>query len=407
MQLRQEFIIKVMMMLILLISAVVAEETADEKKLRAKADQLAQEFLMLDGHIDIPYRLNKYPEDISQRTPGGDFDYQRAKSGGLNAPFMSIYVPAEHEKKGIAKTFADTLITMVEGFHAQWPDKFAVARTVADVRRHFAAGKISLPMGMENGAPIEGDLDNLEYFYQRGIRYITLTHSKSNHICDSSYDEERPWQGLSPFGEEVVQEMNRLGMIIDVSHVSDSAFYDVMQLSEAPVWASHSSCRAFTEGWERNMSDKMIKLLAEKDGVICINFGSSFLRTEFLSSWTTGQQAINKYLTENNIERNSQDHMAFYNKYRQTNPVGTIEDVIAHIDHVVKLVGVDHVAFGSDFDGVFHLPKGIQDVSEYPNIVYHLLKAGYSEDDIKKICGENMMRVWSAVEKTAMQLQAK
>ncbi len=372
-----------------------------DAEMKERAEALAQKFIITDGHIDIPYRLNRRMEDISQQTPGGDFDYVRAKAGGLNAPFMSIFIPASYQKTGGAKEFADSLIDMVYGFQEAWPDKFAVATSVADVHAQFAEGKVSLPMGMENGAPIEGKMENLQHFYDRGVRYITLTHSKANHICDSSYDENKKWNGLSPFGEQLIPEMNRLGMMIDISHVSDSTFYDVLALTKAPLIASHSSCRKFTPGWERNMSDEMIIKLAENGGVICINFGSAFLRSEYTSSGTTARMAMNAYMKKNKISEDSEEAIAYRIKYRQENPFGTIEDVLAHIDHVVEIAGVDAVAFGSDYDGVFALPKGLQDVSEFPNLIYELLKRGYSESDIEKMCGGNMLRVWSAVEKIA------
>ena len=370
-----------------------------------KAEELAHKFIITDGHIDVPYRLTEFMEDISVRTAGGDFDYVRAKEGGLNAPFMSIYIPAKLQKTGGAKALADSLIDMVEGFQRDHPDKFAVAKSVADVRAQFKKGLVSLPMGMENGAPVEGNLENLKHFYDRGIRYITLTHSKVNHICDSSYDSTRTWNGLSPFGEKVVAEMNRLGIMVDVSHISDSTFYDVMKISKAPVIASHSSCRFYTPGWERNMTDEMIKLLAEKDGVICINFGSDFLKAEYDSSYERGNAAVEAYLEEHHMTENSPEGHEYKENYRRSHPVGTVGDVVDNIDHVVQLVGIDHVGLGSDYDGVFSLPKGAQDVSGYPNIIDELLKRGYSEADIRKICGENTLRVWSEVERVAAELQ--
>lgn len=370
-----------------------------------KAQELAQKFIIVDGHIDVPYRLTERMEDISVRTKGGDFDYVRAKAGGLNAPFMSIYIPARYQVSGGARELADELIDMVYRFSTDWPDKFAVATSAAEVRGHFEAGLISLPMGMENGAAIEGKLENLQYFYNRGIRYITLTHSKNNDICDSSYDEERRWNGLSPFGEQLVREMNRLGIMIDASHISDSTFYDVIQISKAPLIASHSSCRYYTPNWERNMSDEMIQLLAEKGGVICVNFGSSFLKSEYLPFYDKAKEAIDHYLQENRIAEGTAAAQDYYQQYRKEHPVGTIEDLMMHFDHVVELVGVDHVGFGSDFDGVLSLPRQIQDVSDYPNIIHELLKRGYSEEDIEKICGGNLLRVWSQVEQLAKQLQ--
>lgn len=370
--------------------------------LRARAQALAQEHIIVDGHIDIPYRLGIFSEDIAQATIGGDFDYPRAKDGGLDAPFMSIFIPAERQQiPGSAKALADSLIEMVKGFAANAPDKFAVATSPDDVRDQFAQGLISLPMGMENGAPIEDDLTNVAYFFDRDIRYITLTHAKDNLISDSSYDTTRTHDGLSAFGEDVVREMNRLGMIIDISHVSDSAFYQVLRITEAPVMASHSSARHFTPAWERNMSDDMIRALAENGGVIMINFGSAFLRTEYRPMSTPIQQKLAVFLSQNNLARDSPEAVRYFEQLRKENPVGTIDDVVAHIEHVVNLVGIDYVGLGSDFDGVTTLPEGLNDVSMYPNLVYELLKRGYSDEDIIKLLGGNAMRVWDEVERVA------
>jgi len=371
-----------------------------DSALQLKASRLAQEILIVDTHIDIPERLAEKMEDISVRTPGGDFDYPRAKAGGLNAPFMSIYVPSSYEEKG-AKVYAEKLIAMVEKFEKDWPDKFALARSVKDIRAQVAAGRISLPMGLENGAPFEGKIDNVRYFYDRGIRYVTLTHAKNNHICDSSYDEKRTWNGLSPFGKQVVEEMNRLGMMIDVSHISDSTFYQVMRLSTAPAIASHSSCRYFTPGWERNMDDEMIKLLASKGGVIQINFGSMFLADSIRQHNSSRSKALEKALADNNLKADEPAGREFAQEYRKEHPVeyADVKDVVAHIDHVVKLVGVDHVGIGSDYDGVGDsLPIGLKDVSSYPNLIFELLKKGYTETDIEKICSGNLFRVWAAVD---------
>lgn len=368
----------------------------------ARAQELVQQFIMVDGHIDIPYRMAEFEEDISQPTIGGDFDYPRAKAGGLNAPFMSIYLPAERQDiPGSSKTLADSLIDMVEGFVEHAPDKFAIATSTDDVQQHFEQGLVSLPMGMENGSGIEDDLANLQHFYDRGIRYITLVHAVDNKICDSSYDEARTWNGLSPFGEQVVDEMNRLGIIVDISHVSDSTFYQVIARSKAPVFASHSSVRHFTPDWERNMNDDMIRVLAENDGVIMINFGSSFLKSEYQGALDHVQEQIAAYLDENNLAPNSPEAVAYKEQQRKANPVGTVQDVADHIDHVVNLVGVDYVGLGSDYDGVFALPEGLQDVSEFPVLVAELLKRGYTDEDIEKILGGNALRVWKAVEEVA------
>ena len=393
-----------------LITVVCSQRTLshDDVELKKRAAELARSIIIVDTHIDVPYRLQEKMEDISARTKAGDFDYVRAKAGGLNAPFMSIYTPAAMEEKGGSKALANTLIAMVKSIASSNPTKFALAYSVADVTKQFKQGVISLPMGMENGSPIEGKLENIQYFYDKGIRYITLAHGKRNHISDSSYDKDEKWNGLSPFGETVVAEMNRLGIMVDVSHLSDSAFFDVMRISRAPVIASHSSCRLFTPGWQRNISDEMIKLLASKGGVVCINFGSDFISDEYRKRDDRRRDAVIKYLDEHKIDRSSEEGKKWEEQYEKEHkiPVADVKDVAAHIDHVVKLVGVEYVGLGSDFDGVGDsLPTGLKDVSCYPNLILELLKMGYSENDIRKICGENVLRVWSQVEKTAHQLQ--
>jgi len=380
-----------------------------DQRLQDKATGLAHEWIIFDAHIDVPFRLSKTADDISQRTKGGDFDYPRAREGGLNAAFMAIYIPPYYQKGG-AKELADELILMVEGFSSQWPKKFAPARSVAEIHANFAQGKISIPMGIENGAPLEGNLENLDYYYRQGIRYLTLTHSKSNSICDSSGDPEHQWNGLSPFGKQVISRMNRLGMMIDVSHASDQTFFQVLQLSAAPVIASHSSCRRFTPGWERNMSDEMLLQLKENGGVIQINFGSSFVSNDYLRNKLERDRHIYQYLDSHDLQEADEAAQQHYEEYSREHPIpyADVSDVVDHIDHVVKLIGVDHVGLGSDFDGVGDsLPYGLKDVSGYPNLIYHLLKRGYSETDIEKICSGNLLRVWSEVERIAQQLQTK
>jgi membrane dipeptidase len=372
-----------------------------------RSEQLAQEIVIVDTHVDVPYRLMDEMEDISVRTKEGDFDYPRAVAGGLDAPFMSIYVPASFQETGGAREYADQLIDLVESFSRDWPEKFAPAMTPSEVRDNMENGKISLPMGMENGAAVEDDLENLRHFHQRGIRYITLTHGENNQICDSSYAEEKEWGGLSPFGREVVAEMNRLGIMIDISHVTDETFYQVLELSKAPVIASHSSCRSYTPGWERNMDDEMIRLLGARGGVIHINFGSAFLTEESYLASEEMWEVVDEYLEENGLERESEEAKKFIEEYRTENPpvLADVTDVVRHIDHVVELAGIDHVGLGSDFDGVGGTtPTGLRDVSFYPNLIRELLDHGYSEEDIRKICGENTLRVWAEVEQIAAEL---
>jgi membrane dipeptidase len=383
------------------------EQLSEADRLNAKADSLAQKFIITDGHVDLPYRLweLKFSFDPTS-TPmlissdDGDFDFERARKGGLDAPFMSIYIPSTYQKKpDQGKSLADSLINMVEQIATTYPDKFALANTPDDVRKNSNEGKISLPMGMENGAPIGKDLANVKYFFDRGIRYITLTHRTDNLICDSSYDTTKTWNGLSPFGEQVVKEMNRTGIMVDISHVSDSTFYDVLKLTTAPVVATHSSCRAFTPGWERNMSDDMIKALAKNDGVIQINFGANFLdsvaaKNDYIRDTLEARLQRKKLMSRDPEAKPTIDSAGIDPVLLYSNT----ERVADHIDHVVKLVGINHVGIGSDFDGVGDsLPVGLKDVSQYPNLIAELLKRGYSDEDIEKICSGNLFRVWTKV----------
>ena len=375
------------------------------------AQQIAKTAVIVDTHIDVPYRLERTPADVSKASETGDFDYPRGVAGGLNAAFMSIYTPAELESEGRSKEVAVELIDRVESLVQNAPDKFAIARSVADVRTQFEAGLMSMPMGMENGSPLEGNLDNLQFFHDKGIRYITLTHSLSNHLSDSSYDENRQWQGLSDFGKEVVREMNQLGIMVDVSHVSDEAFWQVLEISATPVIASHSSARHFTPGFERNMSDEMIVALARNGGVIQINFGSTFVSQVSRDYGDARTEARKQYLMEHPTLKEDDIYESFAASYAEVNgslPYASLDDVLDHFDHVVDLVGVDHLGIGSDFDGVGDsLPTGLKDVSDYPNLVQGLLERGYREEQIRKILGENLLRVWQTVEDYAETTSSK
>lgn len=384
----------------------------DDAQLRAYADTLAHQYIITDGHVDLPYRLKvknfrleREYMGIPVSTKDGDFDYERAKKGGLDAPFMSIYIPSTYQQQpDKGKALADSLINMINTIAEQIPDKFVRANSSAEVEAAFKAGKIALPLGMENGAPVGDDLANVKYFYDRGIRYITLTHGKDNQICDSSYDTTRTWNGLSPFGRTVVQEMNKVGIMVDISHVSDSTFYQVMKLSKVPCIASHSSCRAFTPGFIRNMSDDMIKLLGKNNGVIQINFGSTFLDSTVRAANEANRKKLQVLLDEKKLKFPDSLAKPIIEEYQKLNPslFADVETVANHIDHVVKLAGINHVGIGSDFDGVGDsLPTGLKDVSQYPNLIYVLLKRGYTEEDIEKICYKNVWRVWNAVEEFA------
>ena len=379
----------------------------DDRQLAALADELAHKYIITDGHVDLPFRLKIQNFRLTRELIGipietdqGDFDYVRAKKGGLDAPFMSIFVPASYQTEGGAKEFADSLIDMIQSIATAYPDKFQIATTPDEVRAQFKKGLISLPMGMENGAPIEDDLANVAYFRKRGISYITLTHAKDNQICDSSYDTTRTWNGLSPFGREVVREMNRTGIMVDISHVTDSTFFQVLEITDVPVIASHSSCRVFTPGFERNMNDDQLRALAKNGGVIQINFGSSFLDGELDKYNDEKRVELRNLLNEKQLDEKSEEGKQFIEQFRKENPklYATVQKVADHIDHAVQVAGIDHVGLGSDYDGVGDsLPTGLKDVSQFPNLIFELLKRGYSEEDIEKICYKNVFRVWEQV----------
>ncbi len=382
-----------------------AHEVRKETELHAHAVFLAQEYGIIDTHIDAPLRLHSRPTDVSVRSTEGEFDYERAREGGLRVPFMAIYVSSDLEGTGRAKPLADTLIDLVEGLAKSHPDKFQIVRSVSDVRASMHSGKVLLAMGMENGSPIEGDIGNVKYFYDRGIRYLTLAHAKWNHLCDAAYDTVRHWGGLSPFGRRVVTEMNRLGMMIDVSHLTDSTFYQILRLSTAPVVASHSSCRYFTPGFERNINDDMIRALAARGGVVQVNFGS-FCLTQAVNVYGVEQdKLLEMYLDEHTTGDRDSLERDFLDRYHKDHPMphATIADLADHIDHIVKLVGINYVGIGSDYEGVGHVPDGMDDVSRYPNLIEELLKRGYTDEMIGKICSGNFLRVWSEVERVAQQ----
>ncbi len=371
---------------------------------------MAEDILLIDTHIDVPYRLwrqdlaGKQIEDISNSTLG-DFDYDRAIKGGLDIPFFSIYLPAETEKLGTSFEMANKLIDMVEDIVSQYPDKFYLIKSVEQAKDFPKKGFVGIALGMENGSPIQGDLSRVKFFYERGIRYITLTHSKSNHISDSSYDKNIQWGGLSDFGKRLIKEMNRVGIMVDVSHVNDDAFFQAIEISEVPVIASHSSLRHFTPGFERNISDEMLIRLAEKGGVIQINFGSDFLNQD--SREHSSQMRSNVINFSKNIgilqidKLSEEEQIELKESYLRSNPYpfASIDHVIDHIDRVVKLVGINHVGIGSDFDGVGDtLPAKLKDVSMYPNLIERLFERGYTKSEIEKILSKNLLRVWQEVE---------
>ena len=349
-----------------------ARKLMDKKRERDKinnlAQELAQEMIIIDTHLDTPIQLymqqskNGFYEDITKAS-SLHFDFDRAVSGGLNVPFFVIFTPPSAEEKGTAFEMAKDLIKILEDIMNKHPSKFRLVKSPEEITNE--KGVMQVVYGMENGAPIESKLSNIKVFSDMGINYITLAHSKSNHISDSSYDSNKNWGGLSPFGRKVVAEMNKQGVMIDISHVSDAAFYEVLKLTKTPVIASHSSLRHFVPGFERNVSDDMLRELAKNEGVIQICFGSEFIAE----------------------------------KKKYPNLVVTVKDVADHIDRVKKLVGIDHVGIGSDYDGWRNFPVGLEDTSTYPNLIKELLNRNYTKEEIEKIFGGNLLRVWREVKK--------
>ncbi|MCP2520847.1 membrane dipeptidase [Candidatus Aminicenantes bacterium AC-335-A11] len=378
-----------------------------DPQLWQKALKIHKEAIVIDTHCDTPMLMMERGLDIGHKSEESDVDLIKMEEGGLDAPFFVIFVPNQLDNKHPAKKaleIIDEIYQQVE----KYPDLAEIAYSPEDIVRIHKEGKKAILMGMENGSPIEGSLRLLRNFYRLGVRYITLTHSDNNDICDSSMAKEPKWNGLSDFGKEVVLEMNRLGMMVDISHISDKAFWDVLEISKAPVIASHSSVRSLCNV-PRNLSDDMIKALAKKGGVIQINFFSNFIDEKYNKKSREIRERLKPEM-EKLKEKYKDDQPAYWNaaiklwkKYAPPPP--DIETLINHIDYVVKLVGVDYVGLGSDFDGASSFPKGLEDVSGLPLITYHLLKRGYREEDIKKILGGNLLRVFREVVNTAKRLR--
>jgi membrane dipeptidase len=362
-----------------------------EEELWQRALEISKNNIILDSHIDWPERIYHRPVNVAVENGQGDFDLPRANRGGLNAALSVLYIPPGLGVEE-SRTMVDSLYKMVTGYAVEYPDKFALARNPGEILKNFENGIFSIPLALENGAPIGNDLEYLKLLEERGIVYITLCHAKTNQICDSNYDTLRHWKGISPFGLDVIQEMNRAGILIDISHSTDSTVFQALRHSIAPVVATHSSCRYFTPGFERNLSDTLIKAIAEKNGVVMIAFGSMFLD----SICSKNILYLMNWFDSTEVERRSAEGQEFIQRYMESHKLlADSNQVVDHIDHVVKLAGIDYVGLGSDYDGVGpSQPRGLPDVSSYPVIVYELLKRNYSEEEIKKILSGNFLRVW-------------
>ena len=373
------------------------------------ARRFAHDTVIVDTHIDAPGELLDGWRDLGVATPDREFDYPRARRGGLDLAFMSIYTSPDDDASGTARQKAHLQIDAVEALTARHPDRFAVLTSPGDRARLAQGGRVLLALGMENGAPLGDDLAQVAAFHARGVRYITLAHSHSNRIADGSYSLARPHGGLSPFGEKVVAEMNRLGMMVDVSHLSDDAVRDVLRVSTAPVIASHSGLRRFTPGFERNVSDELARAIAKGGGVVQIVFGSGFIDPRAAAATT----AYFREVVE--VEKAVADAKArgvapaktvaqFRKEWNEAHPTPAtvIAQVADQIEYGVRLLGEDHVGIGSDFDGVGGaLPAGLRTVEDYPNLVAALRARGMGDEVIRKVLGANLLRVWSEVERSA------
>jgi len=380
--------------------------------LARQATEIHNKVFTVDTHIDWPSHQFRDPGFVprERHEPGkfgsGQWDLVRMKEGGLDAVFMSIYTsqgPRTDEGHANAKERALKLIELTQKMIADNSDLAAIALIEK-------AGKRAIFMGMENGYPLGKDIANVKMFYDLGVRYITITHTRNNELGDSSTDEKKEWNGLSPLGEQVVQEMNRLGILVDISHVSDDLFWDVIAMTKAPVIASHSSARALCDH-ARNMNDEMLKAVKKNGGVVQVCLLGSYIKTmppnperdeamkplqEKLRTARRGE------LSDEETQKVMAEFQALNAKYPANRP--TVQDAADHIDHLAKIMGIDHIGVGSDFDGGGGL-IGIDDVSEMPNLTKELLRRGYSEKDIRKIWGGNLMRVFSETIKVSKQLQ--
>ncbi|MBR5857018.1 MAG: dipeptidase [Bacteroidales bacterium] len=367
------------------------------------AKELHEQAFVLDSHSDTPLAIIRN-QDVSKRRKLGHIDFDRLKEGGVDGVFFAAYTsnslaPDEATRRALQ------LIARTHKVCDENPKKVGLATTVREARELKAQGRTAIFIGLENGSPIQKDLTLLYLFYKMGVRYMTLTHAGNNEICDSCAPKVKRWNGVSPFGIEVIKEMNRLGMIIDVSHLSDESFYDCLKYSKAPIVATHSCCRALCNH-PRNMTDQMIKDLAAAGGVIQINFYSSFIDPNYSKVAGDLCDAYDEALIDYQLHPRCKRRKAAYEKAREelfAVPRPSYKLLVDHIEHVIKLVGVRHVGLGSDFDGIESAPDGLEDASKFGVITEELKARGYSDDDIKLILGENFLRVFNEVENLAMR----
>jgi membrane dipeptidase len=366
-----------------------------------------QRAIAIDMHVDTAQRLLDVHVDIQKQLSDGHFDAMRAKAGGLDAQFFSIWVEPQLFGGGGAKAMrrADDQIAAVRALAEQHPETWVLAMSAADIRRAASEGKIAALMGLEGGYAIDERLENVKRYYDLGVRYMSPAWSVSTSWAGSSGDDVGATRGLNEFGKNVVKEMNRLGMMVDVSHVSDPTFWDIVQTSTAPVVATHSACRAIADV-PRNLTDDMIRALAKTGGVVNVIFypehlepGWSQKKKQVDAEIATMVQEASAAEPGDAVHKKMARDRVRTREYMRRLPPVKVARIVDHIDHIVKLVGVDHVGIGSDFDGVQIKTADLANVSELPNLTNELLRRGYSESDVSKILGGNMLRVMEAVQR--------
>jgi len=403
---------RLLSLLIVVSGVIFAQAPGRQKRIVTDAEvaTVHQSAILIDTHNDVT-SSTVAGMDIGKPNSDHMTDIPRMKKGGMGAQFFAIYVAASYvEGNHAANRALEMIDTVRHDIVEKYPNDFVLATTAEEIRRAHEQHKIAALMGIEGGHAIEDSLRLLRRFYDEGARYMTLTHSNSNHWADSSGDAKKPNNGLSKFGKEVVLEMNRLGMIVDISHVSDKTFWDALETSKAPIFASHSSCRAIAPV-ARNMTDEMIKAPAQKSGVVQINFSCDFLNPEAAKAseaTATKRRAIRDELAKKYAKDPSGLQRAM-NEARAAVGGGqekaTLHDVVMHINHVVAIAGVDAVGLGSDFDGIGCAPQGLDSVDKWPNLTRALLEEGYTAVEIRKIYGENTLRLMTDVERVAKSMK--
>jgi membrane dipeptidase len=369
-----------------------------------EARAIHREALVVDGHNDLAYQFREKNDlsfrtiDISRPQKGLHTDIPRLREGGVGAQFWAAYVSPSTRKTGTSVKLTLEQIDVIDRFVKGYPNDFEFARTADDIVRIRKSGKIASLIGIEGGHSIDDSLGVLRMYYDLGVRYLTLTHSETLDWADSATDKPKS-NGLSPFGEEVVHEMNRLGMLVDLSHVSADTMRHAIRVTKAPVIFSHSSAFALAEH-PRNVPDDVLKLMPKNGGVVMVNFYSGFVVPEAARMRKHMFDVLREMKAKYPDEKALQEALA---QYRKEHPIprGTIHDVVDHIEHIIKVAGIDHVGLGSDFDGIDSAPEQLDDVSKYPLITQELLNRGYKKEQIVKVLGENFMRVFREVEKAA------